>query len=72
MSLTDSGVDGAGGDFSLSCSPLNTMGFSIDPPMDQSSNVVGEKGVSMPRLNTASISNCESYQLNSIPPTSDT
>ena len=63
MGLTDSGVDGVGGEF-LSCSSSNTMGFSADPPIDKSSNVVGEKGVSMPGLNTAS--NSEFSQLNSM------
>ena len=41
VSLTDSGVEGAGGEFSLSSSSSNTMGFSTDPPIDKSSNVVG-------------------------------
>ena len=44
MGLTDSGVDGGGGAFSLSSSSSNTMGFSTDPSIDKSSNVVGEKG----------------------------
>ena len=43
MGLTDSGVDG--GAFSLSSSSSNTKGFSTDPSVDKSSNVVGEKGV---------------------------
>ena len=43
MGLTDSGVDG-GGAFSLSSSSFNTMGFSTDPSIDKSSNIVGEKG----------------------------
>ena len=56
MGRTDTDVDGAGGGaFSLSSSLSNTMGFSTDPSIDKSSNVVGEKGVSMPGLNTASI-----------------
>ena len=63
MGLTDSRVDG--GDFSLFFSSSNTMRFSTDPPIDKSLEVVGEKGVSMPGLNTASMSNCESSQLNS-------
>ena len=63
MCLTDSSVFG-GGAFSLSCSLSNTLGFSTDPPIDKSSNVVGEKGVSMPGLNTES--NCELSQLNSM------
>ena len=71
MGLTDSGVDG-GGEFSLSCSSSNTMGFSTDPPIGKSSNVVGEKGVSIPGLNTASMSNCESSQLNSMSSRSET
>ena len=58
MGLTDSGVDGGGGAFSLSSSSSNTMGFSTDPSIDKSSNDVGEKGVSIPGLNTASMSNC--------------
>ena len=61
MGLTNSGVDGGGGEVSLSCSSSNTRGFSTDPPIDKSINVVGEKGVSMPGLNTASMSNCELY-----------
>ena len=70
MSLTDSGVDG--GAFPLSSFLSNTMGFSTDPSIDKSSNVVGEKGVSMPGLNTASVFNCEFYQLNSMSWRSDT
>ena len=58
MGLTDSGVVG-GGAFSLSSSSSNTMGFSTEPSIDESSNVVGEKGVSMLGLKTASMSNCE-------------
>ena len=65
MGLTDSGVVG-GGAFSLSSSSSNTMGFSIDPSIDKSSVVVGEKGVSMPGLNTAAMSNCGFSQLNSM------
>ena len=72
MGLTDSGVEGAGGEFSLSSSSYNTMGFSTDPPIDKSSNVFGEKRVSMPGLNTASMSNCESSQLNSMSSRSET
>ena len=53
MCLTDSGVVG-GGAFSLSSSSSSTIGFSTDPSIDKSSKVVGEKGVSMPGLNTAS------------------
>ena len=72
MGLTDSGFDG-GREFSLSCSLSNTMGFSIDPsPIGKSSNVVGEKGESIPGLKTASMSNCESSQLNSMSSRSDT
>ena len=71
MGLTDSGVDG-GGAFSLSSSSSNTMGLSNGPSIDNSSNIVGEKGVSMSGLNTASNSNCEFSQLNSISPKSDT
>ena len=48
MGLTDLGVVGGGGTFSLSSSSSNTMGFSTDPSIKKSSNVVGEKGVSMP------------------------
>ena len=70
MGLTDSGVDG--GAFSLSFSSSNTMGFSTGPSIDKSSNVDGEKGVSMPGLNTASMSNCEFSQLNSMSLRSDT
>ena len=66
MGLTDSGVDGGGGAFSLSSSSSNRMGFSSDPSIEKSSNVVGEKGVSLPGLNNASRSNCESFQLNSM------
>ena len=63
MGLTDSGVDG--GAFSLSSFLFNTMGFSTDPsPINKSSNVIGEKGVSMPGLNTDSTS--EFSQLNSV------
>ena len=43
MGLTDTGVVG-GGAFFLSSSLSNTMGFSTDPSIDKSSNVVGEKG----------------------------
>ena len=57
VGLTDSGV--LGGSFSLSSSSSNTMGFSTGPSIEKLSNVVGEKGVSMPGLNTASMSNCE-------------
>ena len=61
MGLADSGVVG-GGAFSLSSSSLNTMVFSTDPsPINKSSNVVGEKRVSMPGLNTASMSNCDFF-----------
>ena len=63
MGLTDKGVDRGGGAFSLSSSS-NTLGFSTDPSFDKSSNVVEEKGVSLPGLNTAS--NCEISQLNSM------
>ena len=71
MGLTDSGVVG-GGAFSLSSSSSNTMGFSTDPsPSNKSSNVVGQKGLSMPCMNTASMSNCESSQLNSMSSRSD-
>ena len=59
-------VDGGGGAFSLSSSSSNTMGFSTDPSFDESSNVVGEKGVSMPGLNIASMSNCEFSLLKSM------
>ena len=63
VGLIVSGVDG--GAFSLSSSSSNTMGFSTDPcPINKSSNVVGEKGVSMPGLNIRST--CEFSQLNSI------
>ena len=72
MSLTDSGVDGGGGEFSLSSSSSNTMGFSTDPSIDKSSNIVEEKGVSRPSLNTASMSDCEFFQLNSMSSRSDT
>ena len=57
MDLTDSGV--AGEKFSLSSSSSNTMGFSTDPPTHETSIVVGEKGVSKPGLNTATMCNCE-------------
>ena len=64
---SDSGVDGAGGgEFSLSSYSSNTMGFSTDPFLDKSSNIVGETGVSIPGLNTAFISICEFSQLNSM------
>ena len=68
MGLTDTGLDGLGarGAFSLSTFSSNKMGFSTDPSIDIWSISVGEKGVSMPGLNTASISNCELYQLNSM------
>ena len=71
MDLTDSGVDG-GGAFSLSSSSTNIMGVSIAPSSDKSLNVVGENGVTMPGLNTASMSNCEFSQLNSMSSRSDT
>ena len=53
MGLTDSGVVG-GRAFSVSSSSSNAMGFSTDPSIDKSSNVFGEKGVSMPDLKLAS------------------
>ena len=65
MGLTDSGVDG-GGAFSLSSPSSNTRGFSTDPSIDKSSNIVGERGVSMLGLNTASMSIREISQLNSM------
>ena len=55
MGLTDSGVVG-GGALSLSSSSSNTIGYSTDPSIDKSSKAVGEKGVSMLGLNTASSS----------------
>ena len=71
MGLTDSGLVGAA--FSLSYSSSNKMGSSTDPsPINKLSNVVGGKGVSMPGLKTASISNCEFSQLNTMSPRSDT
>ena len=70
MGLTDSGVDG--GAFSLSSPSSVTMGFSTDPSIDKSSIVVGEKGVSVPGLNTVSMSNCEFFQLNSMSSRLDT
>ena len=70
MGLTDSGVDG-GGAFSWSSSSCKSMGFSTDASIDKSSNVVGEKGVSMPGLTTASMSNFEFSQLNSMSSRSD-
>ena len=70
MSLTDSGVERT---FSLSSSLSNRKGFSTDPsPINKSSNTVGEKGVSMPGLNTESMSNCEFSQLNSMSSRSET
>ena len=39
------------------------MGFSTDPSIDESSMVVGEKGVSMPGLNTACMSNREIFSV---------
>ena len=71
MGLTELGVVG-GGAFSLSSSSSNTMGFSTDSSVDKSSSVVGEKGVSMPGMNTASMSNCEFSQLNSMSSRLDT
>ena len=72
MGLRDSVVVGEGA-FFLSSSSSNIMGFPIDPsPITKSSNVVGEKGVSMPVLNTASMSKCESSQLNSMSSRSET
>ena len=62
--LTDTGDDG--GEFSLSSFSSYTRGFSTDPPMDTPLNVVGENGVSMPGPNTASMSNCQFPQLNSM------
>ena len=72
MGLTDSGVEGAGGGgaFSLFSSSSNTMRFSTDPSKYKSSNIVGEKRVSLPGLNAES--NCECYQLNSMSSRSDT
>ena len=40
---------------SLSSSSSNTMGFSTDTSINKSSNVVREKGVSMPGLNTVHV-----------------
>ena len=56
------------------CLPLRPTqwGFQTDPSIDKSSSIVGEKGVSMPGLNAASISNCEFSQLNSMSSRSDT
>ena len=72
MGLTGSGVVG-GGAFTLSSSSSNTMGFSTDPScINKSSNVVGEKGVSMPGLNTAFMYKCDFSQLKCISSRSDT
>ena len=46
--------------------------FNWSPFPDKSSNVFGEKGLSMPGLNTASMSNCEFSQVNSRPSRSGT
>ena len=72
MSLTDSGVVGEAGAFSLSSSSSNTIGFSTDPSIEKLSKIVGEKGVSKHGLNTASVCNCEFSQLNSMSSGSDT
>ena len=58
MCLTDTGVVG-GGAVSLVSSSSNTMGFSTDPSIDKFSNIVGQEGMSMLGLNTASISSCD-------------
>ena len=68
MGLTNTGVVGEFSSYSSS----DTMGPSTDPPIDESSNVVGEKGVSMPGLNTASMSTGEFSQLNSMSSRLDT
>ena len=39
-------------------------GSQLIPPSKKCSNVVGENGLSMPGLSTASMSNCEFSQLN--------
>ena len=65
MVLTDTGVDG-GRAFFLSYSSSNTMGFSIDLFIDKSSHVIGQKGVSVPGLTTASMSKCIFSELNSM------
>ena len=70
LGRSDAGIDGTGGALSLSSSSSNTMGFSADPSIDKSSNVVGEKGVSMLGLNTAF--NYEFSQLSSMSSRSDT
>ena len=48
------------------------MGFSTHPSIDQLSKLVGEKGVSMPGMNTASMSYCEFSLLKSMSSRSDT
>ena len=68
MGLTDSGVNGRA--FSLSSFSSNTMEFSTDPSIDKSSNVVGEKGVSILSLNTEA--SYEFSQLNSMSSRSET
>ena len=62
--LSETGVVG-GGRFSLSSSSSRRMGFSAEPPISQSSIAVGEKGVSMPGLKTASTSSWEFSHYNS-------
>ena len=44
-----------GGEIPLSSASSSRMGFSAELPISKSSNAVGEKGVSMPGLKTASI-----------------
>ena len=56
MDLSETGVKGEGGEFSLSSSSSSRMGFSAEPPISKSSYTVGEKGVSMPGLKTTSTS----------------
>ena len=54
-----------GGEFSFSSSSLSRIGFPVEPPISKSSNAVGEKGVWMPGLKTASTSGCSFSQQNS-------
>ena len=56
VGLSETGVDGGGGEFSLFSSSTSRMGFSAEPRISKSSNAVEEKGVSMPHLKIASTS----------------
>ena len=58
VGLSETGVVVVGGgEFSLSSSSSSRKGFSPEPPISNSTNAVGEKGLSIPGLKKASKSN---------------